>query len=81
MRIKIERGKKTKKDGDFSKKVVVFVILANVLFSIANMYVFLRTGSEPGTLVASWFTFTTGELWALSKITRDEKKSRKDEEE
>lgn len=43
------------------------------------IYIFLRVGSEPSTLIGAWFAFTTGELWALSSIKRkeieDERKS------
>lgn len=54
----------------FSKKIVALVILLNVAFTGAVLYVFLRTGNEPTTLIAAWFTFTTGELWLLSGITK-----------
>lgn len=56
----------------FSKWIVATVIVLNVLFTIAILYTFLQTGSEPSTLVAAWFAFTTGELWALSSIKRKE---------
>jgi len=32
----------------------------------------LWEGSEPAALIASWFAFTTGELWALAGIKRKE---------
>jgi len=54
----------------FSKKIVALVILLNALFTGAVLFVFLRVGSEPTTLVAAWFGFTTVELWALSGITK-----------
>ena len=47
------------------------IIILNILFTIAVLYVFLKTGSEPMTLVGCWFTFTTGELWMLSSITKN----------
>lgn len=56
----------------FSKWVVAAVIVLNVIFTIAILYTFLQTGSEPSTLVAAWFAFTTGELLALSSIKRKE---------
>lgn len=56
---------------DFSKFVVCLVILLNVLFVVAVFALFWHTGSEPSTLIAGWFAFTTGELWGLSKIKRD----------
>ena len=55
----------------FSKKIVVLIVMLNIAFAIAVLAVFWHTGSEPGVLVGAWFTFTTGELWALSKVTRE----------
>ena len=46
------------------------VILLNILFTAAVLYVFLQTGSEPMTLIGCWFAFTTGELWMLSSIKK-----------
>lgn len=57
-----------KKKGQFSKAIVIGVILANVTFTIAVLLVFLKTSSEPSALIASWFAFTTVELWSLAKI-------------
>lgn len=66
------------KKGLFSKLVVSFVIVANVLFTIAVLYVFLKTSTEPAALIGSWFAFTTVELWSLSKIKINDR--RKDEQ-
>lgn len=60
---------KTKKNR-FSKIIVAAVVILNTVFTTAVLYVFLRTGSEPTTLIAAWFAFTTGELWLLSGITK-----------
>ena len=57
----------------FSKTIVALVILLNVSFAAAVLYVFLRTGTEPTALVVAWFAFTTGELWLLAKIKRAER--------
>jgi len=54
----------------FSKWIVALVILLNALFTGAVLFVFLRVGSEPTTLVAAWFGFTTVELWTLAGITK-----------
>ena len=56
--------------GEFSKRVVVAIVAANVLFTAAVLWVFLRTGSEPQVLIGAWFAFTTGELWLLAGIKR-----------
>lgn len=66
----------------YSKIIVAAIIALNTLFTIGILVVFWHTGAEPGVLVGAWFAFTTGELWALAKITctKEGKKSQKDEE-
>ncbi len=54
----------------FSKKIVAMIIFLNTIFTIAVLYIFLRVGNEPTSLIAAWFGFTTIELWALSGITK-----------
>lgn len=56
----------------YSKMIVAVVILLNVVFATAVLYVFLRTSVEPTSLVVAWFAFTTGELWLLSGIKKAE---------
>lgn len=65
---------KQRQKREFSKGIVTLVILLNTIFAAAVLYVFLKTnGSEPTALITAWFGFTTGELWFLSKITREKK--------
>lgn len=59
----------------FSKLVVSFIVMANVSFTTAVLYIFLRTGAEPTVLIGAWFTFTTGELWTLASIKKAKTKS------
>ena len=56
--------------GEFSKRVVVAIVAANVLFTAAVLWVFLRTGSEPQVLIGAWFAFTTSELIVLAGIKK-----------
>ena len=70
----IKKQKVNKKKVRFSKFIVVLVILLNVIFTTGIFYVFTKVGSEPSTLIVSWFGFTTAELWSLSKIKREENK-------
>lgn len=56
----------------FSKAIVALVILLNVAFAAAVLYVYLQTSSEPTVLVGCWFAFTTGELFLLAKIKTKE---------
>ena len=56
----------------YSKFIVALVILLNTVFTAAVLYVFLRVGTEPTTLIGAWFAFTTGELWLLAGIKKHE---------
>jgi hypothetical protein len=62
--------RKQKRKSRFSKFIVSLVILLNVTFTAAVLYVFLRIGNEPTTLITAWFAFTTGELWMLASIKK-----------
>jgi hypothetical protein len=66
----IKIKKRQKKKNRFSKFIVTLVILLNVTFTAAVLYVFLNIGNEPTTLITAWFAFTTGELWMLSSIKK-----------
>jgi len=59
-----------KSKNKFSKAIVTAVVLLNTIFTAAVLYVFLKIGSEPVTLIGCWFAFTTGELWMLSSIKK-----------
>lgn len=58
----------------FSTIVVVAIIILNIIFTASVLYVFLKVGSEPTVLVATWFGFTTGELWLLANIKKEKVK-------
>lgn len=62
--------RKKKDKGQYSRALVTLIILMNVIFTIAVFIVFARTGSEPSTLIATWFSFTTVELWSLARIKK-----------
>jgi len=64
----------------FSKWIVALVIAMNGIFACAVLYIFLRVGSEPSTLIGAWFAFTTGELWALAGIKKKELYAKKGRE-
>jgi len=61
-------GDRGMKSGEYSKKIINFILIAVVLFTIAILWVFYKTGSEPQVLVGCVFAFVTGELWALAFI-------------
>lgn len=71
-------GKKAdkKKASIFSKGVVLFVIIANILFTRAVLSTFIVTQTEPSTLVMGWFSFTTVELWSLACIKNTKEKNK-----
>lgn len=56
----------------FSKAIVLAVILLNIAFTIAVLFIFYKTGFEPSVLIGAWFAFTTTELWALASIKKAE---------
>ena len=56
----------------FSKFIVSLVIVINILFTLAVLFIFYRTGSEPMALIGAWFAFTTVELWSLASIKKKE---------
>jgi len=61
---------KLRKKRKYIDGIIALVIILNVLFAASVLYVFYKTGSEPTTLICSWFGFTTGELWMASSITK-----------
>ena len=61
---------KNKKKSFFSKLIVSAVIALNVIFTIAVLIVFLKTSTEPSSLIVAWFSFTTVELWSLAGIKK-----------
>lgn len=63
-------GKSKKKKLQYSKYIVAFIIALNVFFTLGVLYVFIRTGNEPSTLVGAFFGFTTVELWSLAGIKK-----------
>lgn len=65
----------------YSKLIVALIIALNAIFAFSILYVFLKTSSEPDALVVAWFAWTTGELWALSRIKCNEKKGDSNEKE
>lgn len=69
---------KEKKKGFFSKLIVSAVITLNVIFTIAVLVVFLKTSTEPSSLIVAWFSFTTVELWSLAGIKKAKKKEDND---
>lgn len=66
--------KKEKNKIKFSKLIVTTVIVFNVVFAGIVLYIFFKVGSEPTSLIASWFSFTTIELWSLASIKKEETK-------
>lgn len=72
---------KKEKKGGFSKLIITLVVLMNIAFTGAVLYVFLKTSSEPVALVGAWFAFTTGELWMLSSIKKEKVKKGDNENE
>ena len=53
---------------NFSKKIVISIFVILTLFTIANIIIFVVTGSEPETLIDKVFDFFAVEGGALAFI-------------
>ena len=60
--------KKEKVSGQFMNCVVIMMILVAFIFTVAMICVFLRTGSEPSTLIENVFRFLSVEGGAMALI-------------
>ncbi len=55
---------------DFSKTVVISISVFLILFTAAILYIFLRIGAEPSTLIVSVFGAAMGQYWNLASIKK-----------
>ena len=67
--------KKKEKKNFFSKLIVSTVIILNAIFTVAVLAVFVRTSTEPSSLIVAWFSFTTVELWSLAGIKKSKERN------
>ena len=56
---------KPQKKGNFSKKLIVMIIILNIVYTAAVLAIMWHTGVEPVVLTPAYFGFTTGELALL----------------
>lgn len=54
----------------FSKPLIVLIIVLNVVFTCAIIFLFYKTESEPVVLTTAWFAFTGTELWNMASIKK-----------
>lgn len=68
-RIELRAAKaKNKVSGQFMNRVVICMILAAFIFTVMMIYVFVRIGSEPSTLIENVFRFLSVEGGAMALI-------------
>ena len=48
------------------------VLILNIIFTAAVLWIYAKTGSEPVALIGAWYAFTGGELWLLATIKKKE---------
>ena len=74
--------KKEKVSGQFMNRVVITMILAAFIFTVVMIYVFVKTGSEPPTLIENVYKFLSveGGAMALIKSVKTATKKRSDKE-
>lgn len=71
---------KNKVSGQFMKRVVFTTILAAFVFTVIMIIVFMRTGSEPSTLIENVFQFLSVEGGAMALIKSVKTLAKKKEE-
>lgn len=72
-RIRLKKAKaKNKVSGQFMNRVVIFDVLAALIFTVVMIVLFARTGSEPSTLIEYVFRFLSveGGAMALIKVSK-----------
>lgn len=69
----------TRKKPKFSKVVIVALLVAVALFTVANMVIFCVIGSVPDALIAAFFAFVAGEAGVLGLIKHGDTKYQKNE--
>lgn len=72
---------KNKVSGQFMKRVVFTTILAAFIFTVIMIIVFMRTGSEPSTLIENVFKFLSVEGGAMALIKSVKTVTKKNEKE
>lgn len=60
--------KKEKVSGQFMNRIVIVMILAAFIFTVVMIFVFVRTGAEPSTLIENVFRFLSVEGGAMALI-------------
>lgn len=63
----------------FSKRIVTLVIVLNVLYTGAVLFVYYHTGTEPVALTTGWYAFTGTELLALAGLKYKEAKNKEED--
>lgn len=66
--------------GRFMNRIVVADILAALIFTVVMIVVFMKTGSEPSTLIQNVFQFLSveGGVMGLIKVSKTFLKSKED---
>lgn len=58
------------KKGDFSKIIIATLLATTICFVVVVLWLFKETGSEPSTLILSYFGLITGEFGFLATIKK-----------
>lgn len=82
-RMRMKKAKAENKiSGRFMNRIVIADILAALIFTIVMIVVFVKTGSEPSTLIQNVFQFLSveGGVMGLIKVSKTFLKSKEDKE-
>lgn len=59
-----------KNKSKYSKMLVAVILLLNIIFTAAVLFVFYHTSNEPTALVGAWFSFFAVELFNIAGIKK-----------
>lgn len=60
----------------YSKGLIIFIIVINIIFTVFAFVMFYLTGNEPSALIAAWFSFTGIELINMAVIKKQKVKEK-----
>lgn len=82
-RLQMQKAKADNKiSGRFMNRIVIADILAALIFTVVMIVVFIKTGSEPSTLIQNVFQFLSveGGVMGLIKVSKTLLKSKENKE-
>lgn len=75
-----EKQKAAQKEKHVTNICLTVIAIVLIIFTSAVLFIFLKTGSEPDTLIVSFFSACTGELGFMALIKNSKHKYNVDDD-